>query len=311
MRFLWLRVFCGDVSSLAGRHLFSDQLPPVSNDYPAILVRGLAAPFRYLGLTTMVAIILILDSAKRRHINCLLAALNQLRNIFGLGKWEAKAITLDVTSKVYRQKLAQAVSGGDFEMADSKAAFMKNFECAVISFLNLEIFLQKLQQLVAGGELRDKDAAALLRSRVMLCIPQQTVEAAHSDICGSLSEKDTCAVIVFAHDRVVKDAIASGVNGYDGEIKKSVRKAAHGLRLNRDTARSIASKAVRKIFINYIKPGNRTESAKELRKIIAFNTLVVTELMKDIKGESDDESNEEELGKEEMIQTEDEEWDSL
>ena len=33
--------------------------------------------------------------------------------------------------------------------------------------------------------------SALLRLRVMLCVPQQTVEAAHSDICGSLFEKVT------------------------------------------------------------------------------------------------------------------------
>lgn len=49
-----------------------------------------------------------------------------MRNIFGLGKKEAEAITLDVTSKVYRKRLAQAVTGGDLEMADSKAAFLQN-----------------------------------------------------------------------------------------------------------------------------------------------------------------------------------------
>lgn len=55
-----------------------------------------------------------------------LAGLNQLRNIFGLGKREAEAISLDVTSKVYRKRLSQAVSGGELEMADSKAAFLQN-----------------------------------------------------------------------------------------------------------------------------------------------------------------------------------------
>ncbi|RZB80729.1 Protein TIC110, chloroplastic, partial [Glycine soja] len=135
------------------------------------------------------------------------------------------------------------------------------------------------------GELSDKDAAALLRLRIMLCVPQQTIDAAHSDICGSWFEK------------VVKDTIASGVDGYGADIWKSVRKAAHGLRLTRDTAMSIASKTIRKIFINFIQraraAGNHTESAKELKKMIAFNTLVVTELVNGIKEESDDESTEE------------------
>lgn len=43
---------------------------------------------------------------------------------------------------------------------------------------------------------------------------------------------------------MVKEAIAAGVDGYDAEIKKSVRKAAYGLRLTREVAMSIASKAV-------------------------------------------------------------------
>jgi hypothetical protein len=49
-----------------------------------------------------------------------------LKNIFGLGKREAESITLDITSKVYRKRLAQAVSSGDLEFADSKAAFLQN-----------------------------------------------------------------------------------------------------------------------------------------------------------------------------------------
>lgn len=44
--------------------------------------------------------------------------------------------------------------------------------------------------------------------------------------------------------QVVRDAISAGVDGYDSEIKKEVRKAAHGLRLTREAAMSIASKAV-------------------------------------------------------------------
>ncbi|CAM8961327.1 unnamed protein product [Rhodiola kirilowii] len=62
-----------------------------------------------------------------------LTALNQLRNIFGLGKREAEAITMDVTSKVYRKRLGQAVSGGQLEAADSKAAYLQNL-CKELNF---------------------------------------------------------------------------------------------------------------------------------------------------------------------------------
>lgn len=52
-----------------------------------------------------------------------------------------------------------------------------------------EIYRQKLQQCLTDGELSDDDVAALLRLRVMLCVPQQTVDAAHAEICGTRFEK--------------------------------------------------------------------------------------------------------------------------
>ncbi|KAK2652948.1 hypothetical protein Ddye_012804 [Dipteronia dyeriana] len=243
-----------------------------------------------------------------------IAGLNQVRNIFGLGKREAEAIALDVTSKVYRKRLALAVSGGNLESADSKAAFLQklceelHFDPQRASQIHEEIYRQKLQSCVADGELSEENVSTLLKLRVMLCIPQQIVEAAHSDICGSLFEK------------VVRDAISSGVDGYDSETKKAVRKAAHGLRLTMEAAMSIASKAVRRVLINYVKRArsaeNRTEAAKELKKLIAFNTLVATELVADIKGEASDSSQEEPIKEEEKQIDEDEdedeeEWESL
>ncbi|MBA0552794.1 hypothetical protein Golob_023573 [Gossypium lobatum] len=247
-----------------------------------------------------------------------LTSLNQLRNILGLGNKEAEAIILDVTSKVYQKRLSEAFQGGDLEMADSKAAFLQNLceelhfdpqkasqihEVSDMSILFQEIYRKKLQQCVSDGELDESDVAALLKVRVMLCIPQQTVDAAHSDICGSLFEK------------AVKDAISAGVDGYDADVKNAVRKAAHGLRLTREAAMSIASKAVRKVFLNYVKRSrsadNRTESARELKKLIAFNTLVVTELVADIKGESSDTPSEEPAKEEVKEVDEDDEWESL
>lgn len=59
----------------------------------------------------------------------------------------------------------------------------------VLHIFSKEIYRQKLQQCVADGELNEEDVAFLLRLRVMFCIPQKTVEAAHADICGSLFEK--------------------------------------------------------------------------------------------------------------------------
>lgn len=61
--------------------------------------------------------------------------------------------------------------------------------------MHLEIYRTKLQQFVADGELSEDDVKGLLRLRVMLCIPQSVVEAAHADICGSLFEKVCCKLL--------------------------------------------------------------------------------------------------------------------
>ncbi|XXG39938.1 hypothetical protein AAC387_Pa01g0770 [Persea americana] len=236
-----------------------------------------------------------------------LVALNNLKNTLGLGKREAEAIIQEVTSKVYRRRLSQAVSSGSLEASSSKAAFLQNlcnelhFDPEKASEIHEEIYRQKLQQSVTDGELSEEDVAVLLRLRVMLCIPQETVDAAHADICGCLFEK------------VVKDAIAAGVDGYDADVRASVRKASQGLRLKRDAAMAIASKAVRMMYVNYIKrsraAGSRIEAAKELKKMIAFNTLVVTELIADIKGESSVPSPE--PVEKEPEKSEEDEWESL
>lgn len=241
-----------------------------------------------------------------------LTALGQLRNIFGLGKREAESIAIDVTAKVYRKRLAESVTGGDLEAADSKAAFLQNL-CEQLHFdtekaieIHEEIYRTKLQHSVKDGELTDDEVNALERLQVMLCIPKQTVEKIQEDICGTLFEK------------VVKEAIASGVDGYDADVKQAVKKAAYGLRLTRQLAMSIAGKAVRKIFVSYIQraraAGGRTEAARELKKMIAFNNLVVTELVSDIKGESPEPTTENEpieVEAKPVEETDDESWESL
>ena len=51
---------------------------------------------------------------------------------------------------------------------------------------------------------------------------------------------------------------------------------------------------------------NRTESAEELRKMIVFNTVVVTDLVAEIKGESSDTTSIEPTEEEDRLEEEDE-----
>ncbi|MCO5608125.1 hypothetical protein L7F22_062331 [Adiantum nelumboides] len=210
------------------------------------------------------------------------SALGKLKNVFALGNREAEDIMLEITSKVYRRRLAQAVAvGGELDQASSKASFLQSL-CDSLRFdpekakeVHEEIYRQKLQQCLSDGVISEDDAKALRRLHVLLCLPQDTVDAAHATICGRLFEK------------TVDDAIAAGVDGYDADMKAAVQRSVRGLRLSKESAIAIASKAVRAIFVTFIKrargAGSRVESAKELRKLVIFNVLVVTELIADIK----------------------------
>ncbi|BBN00217.1 hypothetical protein MPTK1_1g27360 [Marchantia polymorpha subsp. ruderalis] len=236
-------------------------------------------------------------------------ALSHLKNVFGMGNREAEDILLEVTVKVYRRKLAQAVSGGELDAAPSKAAFLQRL-CEELQFdprkageVHEEIYKQKLEQCLADGSLSDADVASLLRLRVLLCIQQQTVDAAHEAICGRLFTK------------IVDDAIGAGVDGYDADMKNAVRSGVTGLRLTQESAMAIASKAIRAVFKTYVKrsktAGNRVEQARELKKMVIFSNLVVSELIADIRGDSPVEAPKEEpkptpeddLDELEMLQT--------
>lgn len=71
---------------------------------------------------------------------------------------------------------------------------------------------------------------------------------------------------------------------------------------------------VRRLFLTYVKRAraaeNRTESAKELKELILFNSRVVTELLSDIKGETPDTSLEVSAN-EGLVEFEDDEWGSV
>eukprot|EP00897_Mesotaenium_endlicherianum_P003286 jgi/Mesen1/2986/ME000176S02024 len=214
--------------------------------------------------------------------NSQMQALAELRNAFGLGTKEGEAINAEVTRKVYRAQLAQAFTSGDLERAASKASFLEEL-CDNLCFdpdqaaqVHEEIYRQKLSQCLEDKELSDDDMAALQRVRIFLCIPQAVVDAAHAESCGA----------VFA--KVVDEAVGAGMQGYDLSMKKAVQTASKGLRLPPATALEIAGKAVRRVFLAYVKraqgSGSRMEAARELKKMIIFSNRTVSELLDDMRG---------------------------
>ncbi|CAN6310638.1 unnamed protein product [Urochloa humidicola] len=236
-----------------------------------------------------------------------LAPLNELRNIFGLGKREAEGVLSDVKAQIYRRALAKAFNT-ELASVPSKAAYLQilcerlQFDPELASKMHEEIYRQKLQQFVADGELSKEEVEALMAFQVRLCIPQETVDAAHTEICGQLFEK------------VVKEAIAS-VDGYNADRREAVRKAAQSLNLKTEAVMAIFSKAVRKLFLSYIErtkeDKNLVETAKELKKLISFNTVVVSELLADIKGELSPTVTEASSAASESEDDDEYEWESL
>ncbi|XP_031503247.1 protein TIC110, chloroplastic isoform X2 [Nymphaea colorata] len=210
-------------------------------------------------------------------------ALDNLKDIFGLSKSEAGRIMLEISSVFYLRRLSKAFSQGELERATSKETFLQNL-CSELRFdpeeahrLHKEIYRQKLQLAVADGALCEEDVASLLQLQVLLCISQKTVDAAHSNICGSAFEK------------VVRDVITLSIDGSDNDLKAEIRKASQGLRLSRDASMAIVNKTVRKAFMNYVKKsraaGSGTEAVKELKKIVILNNIVVTELISSLREE--------------------------
>ncbi|CAL4917312.1 unnamed protein product [Urochloa decumbens] len=182
-----------------------------------------------------------------------LAPLNELRNIFGLGKREAEGILSDVKAHIYRRALAKAFNT-ELASVPSKAAFLQilceklQFDPELASKMHEEIYRQKLQQFVADGELSKEEVEALMAFQVRLCIPQETVDAAHTEICGQLFEK------------VVKEAIAS-VDGYNADRRESVKKAAQSLNLKMEAVIAIFSKALLADIKGELSPTVETEAS--------------------------------------------------
>ncbi|GBG79636.1 hypothetical protein CBR_g29785 [Chara braunii] len=213
------------------------------------------------------------------------ANLTQLKNIFGMGNKETEELTGDITTKVYRRKLAAAVSDRTLEAAPSKAAYLQHL-CDDLRFdperaakVHEEIYRQKLEACLEDNKLSDEDAKALLRLRVFLCVPEPVVTASQKELCGKIFSK------------VVEEALSGGVDGYDAEMRKKVKQTKEDLRLDTPAALEIAGKTVRAIFMGFVRRSRsmttRKNSAKEIRKMIIFSNIVVTNLIADIKGEAE------------------------
>eukprot|EP00873_Tetraselmis_striata_P004915 jgi/Tetstr1/425179/TSEL_015640.t1 len=183
-------------------------------------------------------------------------ALNELRGVFGLGPKEVTAIRDDVVVRTYRNKLREKVASGELEAAESKAAVLQEmcnnlrFDPASAAQLHMSIYRQKLK-----GE----------------------VDAIHKELCGAIVK------------RAVEDALSAGYEGFSPDDRANVKKAIADVRLDEAAAKEILSAAARRAFLTYTTKSrnqkNRLDAAKELKKLVYFNTMVVGPLLDDVKSD--------------------------
>jgi len=215
------------------------------------------------------------------------ASLETLQMVFGLGSKETEGITLDVTTKCYRNFLRRAVTDGALDAAESKAAFLTDlceklqFDSEVAASVHSDIYKQKLEALLEKKALTDEDMEVLLRLRVLLCIPEATVTAAHRERCG----------VIFKE--TLTRALQVGIDAFSTEQRESVVKGAADLRLDTDLAMSLVKESVVKVFMTCVKTAKakstRLDQAKELKKMVFFSNLVVSPLIEGIKPATEEE----------------------
>ena len=140
--------------------------------------------------------------------------------------------------------------------------------------VNAGNYRTKMSTLMEKKSLTDEDVDALARVRRLLCIPKSEVDACTVDICGA----------VYASS--VRYALGVGVEAFVPELRDRCKRAKDAVRLTDDMALTILSAEVKKAFMIYIKDArvkpDKRDQSKELRKMVYFNTAVVTPMVRDV-----------------------------
>lgn len=210
------------------------------------------------------------------------AALGELRTTFGMGAKEADAIVADVSLKVYRMALRQALADGRLAAASSPAKFLQEL-CDALKFpppsaeaVNVELYRSRLDELMKKERLTDDDDTELQALRKQLCIPVATDAEARREVCGEVYKK------------VVRTAMEAGTDGFSLDLLDKVKRVKEDVKLDDDAAVAVIGELAKKVFLALVRDSrnkaNRLDAAKELKNIVMFNQVVVTPLVKSVRG---------------------------
>ena len=208
------------------------------------------------------------------------AHLGALKVLFGMGNKEAEDVVIDVTTKVYREQLRDAVKSGALDDAESPAAVLQKI-CEALQFppeiaaeVNKENYRTKMEQVMEKKSLTDEDVEALSRVRRLLCVPKDVVDACTREICGAVYKTQ------------VQAALSVGTEAFTPELRDRCKAAKNAVRLTDEMALEILKGEVTKAFMAYIRVArtkqNKIEQSKEIRKMVFFNQTVVTPMVSDV-----------------------------
>ena len=203
-----------------------------------------------------------------------------LKILFGMGNKEAEDVVIDVTTKVYRQRLRDAVKSGSLDSAESPASVLQQI-CEALQFppelaaeVNKENYRTKMEQVMEKKSLTDEDVEALSRVRRLLCVPKDVVDQCTREICGAVYKNQ------------VRSALSVGTEAFTPQLRDRCKAAKNKVRLTDEMALEILKAEVTTAFMAYIRvartKGNKIEQSKEIRKMIYFNQTVVTPMVTDV-----------------------------
>ena len=203
-----------------------------------------------------------------------------LKILFGMGNKEAEDVVIDVTTKVYRQRLRDAVKSGSLDSAESPASVLQQI-CEALQFppelaaeVNKENYRTKMEQVMEKKSLTDEDVEALSRVRRLLCVPKDVVDQCTREICGAVYKNQ------------VRSALSVGTEAFTPQLRDRCKLAKNKVRLTDEMALEILKAEVTTAFMAYIRvartKGNKIEQSKEIRKMIYFNQTVVTPMVTDV-----------------------------
>ena len=177
--------------------------------------------------------------------------------------------------------LRDAVKSGTLDSAESPAKVLQGlceglrFPPEVAAGIHEENYRTKLESIIsATKKLEDADVEALGRIRKILCVPKGVVEKLHFEICGEV------------YRTAIRSALNVPTESFTPALRDRCKNAKAAVRIDDETALKILGAEARKQFNGFIRTSksirNKTDSMKEIRKMIFYNQAVVTPLVQDV-----------------------------